>query len=99
MMASLPLSSLLLDPQLPIRGLKPGAKLLEQGAAGRKVVLLLEGVMAVERDGEVVSESNLARSWARRRRWSTTWWSWALSPGRVHDRGEACRHAGHHPGD
>jgi hypothetical protein len=35
MMASLPLSSLLLDPQLPIRGLKPGAKLVvEQGAAG-----------------------------------------------------------------
>jgi hypothetical protein len=33
MMASLPLSSLLLDPQLPIRGLKPGAKLVEQGAA------------------------------------------------------------------
>jgi hypothetical protein len=37
--------------------------------------------MAVERDGEVVSESDLARSWAKRRRWSTTWWSWALSPG------------------
>ena len=37
--------------------------------------------MPVERDGEVVSESDLARSWARRRRWSTTWWSWALSPG------------------
>jgi hypothetical protein len=33
MMAS-PLSSLLLDPQLLIRGLKPGAKLVEQGAAG-----------------------------------------------------------------
>ena len=33
MMASLPLSSLPLDPQLLIRGLKPGAKLVEQGAA------------------------------------------------------------------
>jgi hypothetical protein len=33
MMASLPLSSLL-DPQLPSCGLKPGAKLVEQGAAG-----------------------------------------------------------------
>lgn len=38
-------------------------------------------VMPVERDGEVMSELDLAHSWARRRRWSTTWWSWALSPG------------------
>jgi hypothetical protein len=28
-----------------------------------------------------MSELDLAHSWARRRRWSTTWWSWALSPG------------------
>jgi CRP-like cAMP-binding protein len=50
------LSRLLVEARLPFRRLAPGATLVEQGAAGREIFIVLDGVLAVERDGQVVSE-------------------------------------------
>jgi CRP-like cAMP-binding protein len=47
---------LLLDARLPFRRLSPGATLMEQGAAGREVFIVFEGVLAAELDGQVISE-------------------------------------------
>jgi CRP-like cAMP-binding protein len=50
------LSRLVLDARLPFRGLAPGATLVEQGAAGREIYVIFDGLLAVELDGQVVSE-------------------------------------------
>jgi CRP-like cAMP-binding protein len=50
------LSRLVLEARLPFRRLLPGATLVEQGAAGREIFIIFEGVLAVEVDGQVVSE-------------------------------------------
>jgi CRP-like cAMP-binding protein len=50
------LSRLVLEAQLPFRRLTPGATLVEQGAAGREIYILFDGLLAVELDGQVVSE-------------------------------------------
>jgi CRP-like cAMP-binding protein len=50
------LSRLLLEARLPFRRLAPGATLVEQGAAGREIYIVLDGLLAVEMDGQVVSE-------------------------------------------
>jgi CRP-like cAMP-binding protein len=50
------LSRLVIDARPTFRTLKRGATLVEQGEAGRELFLLFEGVLAVEVDGEVVTE-------------------------------------------
>jgi CRP-like cAMP-binding protein len=50
------LSRLLLEARLPFRRLAPGATLVEQGAAGQEVYIVFDGLLAVELDGQVVSE-------------------------------------------
>jgi len=50
------LSHLLLEARLPFRRLAPGATLVEQGAAGREIYIVFDGLLAVELDGQVVSE-------------------------------------------
>jgi CRP-like cAMP-binding protein len=50
------LSHLLVEARLPFRRLAPGATLVEQGAAGREIYIVLDGLLAVEMDGQVVSE-------------------------------------------
>jgi CRP-like cAMP-binding protein len=50
------LSHLLLEARLPFRRLTPGATLVEQGAAGREIYIVFDGLLAVEMDGQVVSE-------------------------------------------
>jgi CRP-like cAMP-binding protein len=50
------LSHLLLEARLPFRRLAPGATLVEQGTAGREVYIVLDGLLAVELDGQIISE-------------------------------------------
>jgi CRP-like cAMP-binding protein len=50
------LSHLLLEARLPFRRLTPGETLVEQGAAGREIYIVFDGLLAVELDGQVVSE-------------------------------------------
>jgi CRP-like cAMP-binding protein len=50
------LSRLVLEARLPFRRLTPGATLVEQGAAGREIYIIFDGLLAVELDGQVVSE-------------------------------------------
>jgi CRP-like cAMP-binding protein len=50
------LSRLVLEARLPFRRLSPGATLVEQGTAGREIYIVLDGLLAVELDGQVVSE-------------------------------------------
>jgi len=50
------LSRMVLDARLPFRRLTPGATLMEQGAAGHEIYIVFEGVLAVESDGQVISE-------------------------------------------
>ena len=50
------LSRLVIDARPEFRTLRRGATLVEQGEAGRELFLLFEGVLAVEVDGEVVTE-------------------------------------------
>jgi CRP-like cAMP-binding protein len=50
------LSHLLLAARLPFRRLAPGATLVEQGTAGREIYIVFDGLLAVELDGQVVSE-------------------------------------------
>jgi CRP-like cAMP-binding protein len=50
------LSRLVIDARPSFRTLKKGATLVEQGQAGRELFLLFEGVLAVEVDGEVITE-------------------------------------------
>jgi CRP-like cAMP-binding protein len=50
------LSRMVLDARLPFRRLTPGTTLMEQGAAGREIYIVFEGVLAVESDGQVISE-------------------------------------------
>jgi hypothetical protein len=50
------LSRLIIDARPSFRALKQGATLVRQGEPGRELFLLFEGVMAVEVDGEVVTE-------------------------------------------
>jgi CRP-like cAMP-binding protein len=50
------LSRVIIDARPSFRTLKQGATLVEQGEPGRELFLLLEGVMAVEVDGKVVTE-------------------------------------------
>jgi CRP-like cAMP-binding protein len=50
------LSRVILDARPSFRTLKPGATLIQQGEPGRELFLLLEGMLAVEADGEVVTE-------------------------------------------
>ena len=45
-----------LDDKLPRRSLEPGDTLVEQGAEGDDVFVLLDGVFQVEVDGEIVAE-------------------------------------------
>ena len=49
------------------RTLEPGETLVEQGAPGDELYLVLDGVLAVEINGEAVAEIGLARSSASRR--------------------------------
>jgi CRP-like cAMP-binding protein len=50
------LSRLVLEARLPFRRLAPGATLVEQGTAGREIYIVFDGLLAVELDGQVVSE-------------------------------------------
>src|SRR5512132_1439354 len=50
------LSRLLLEARLPFHRLTPGATLVEQGAAGQEIYIVFDGLLAVEMDGQVVSE-------------------------------------------
>jgi CRP-like cAMP-binding protein len=50
------LSRVIIDARPAFRTLRPGATLVEQGEPGHELFLLLEGVLAVEADGEVVTE-------------------------------------------
>jgi CRP-like cAMP-binding protein len=50
------LSRLLLEARLPFSRLSPGATLVEQGAAGREIFIVFEGILVAELDGEVVAE-------------------------------------------
>jgi CRP-like cAMP-binding protein len=50
------LSRLVIDARPSFRSLKKGATLVQQGEAGSELFLLFEGVLAVEVDGEVVTE-------------------------------------------
>jgi CRP-like cAMP-binding protein len=48
--------SRLLEARLPFRRLAPGETLVEQGTAGREIFIVLDGLLAVELDGQVISE-------------------------------------------
>jgi CRP-like cAMP-binding protein len=50
------LSRVLLEARLPFRRLAPGETLVEQGTAGREIFIVLDGLLAVELDGQVVSQ-------------------------------------------
>jgi CRP-like cAMP-binding protein len=50
------LSRLVLEARLPFRRLTPGATLVEQGTAGREIYIVFDGLLAVDLDGQVVSE-------------------------------------------
>jgi CRP-like cAMP-binding protein len=50
------LSRLVLDARPPFRRITPGATLTEQGAAGQEIYIVFEGILAVELDGQVISE-------------------------------------------
>ena len=50
------LSRLMREARLPFRRLAAGATLMEQGTAGREIYIVLDGLLAVELDGQVISE-------------------------------------------
>jgi hypothetical protein len=50
------LSRLMREARLPFRRLAAGATLVEQGTAGREIYIVLDGLLAVELDGQVISE-------------------------------------------
>ena len=50
------LSRLMREARLPFRRLAAGATLMEQGTAGREIYIVLDGLLAVEVDGQVISE-------------------------------------------
>ena len=77
-----------------IRRLTPAATLMEQGAAGQEIRIVFEGILAVEFDGQVISEIRTGSTrGGNSQHWSTTSSSLA-SCQQVCKTGQGCWHPG-----